>query len=212
MGARFVNGMAAMTERDIAADANQTTLTLRVNGQPLAVCTSDAGIHAERYACDFLRAALTGDRSAGATLAEAEQGSRPGGLPRDVACYDIFLTRSPCQACTDRILEVHNTLPENRMIRVYCATVYRGTNNAESRANVNRLKTSGVPVFFWNASQMALAGDADSAALLRVSERLSLWDSRDDTGGRADHKLGSRMASPDLGLLPLDTGPMYHAS
>jgi hypothetical protein len=204
--------MTAMTEQDIAADANQTTLTLRVNGQPLAVCTSDAGIHAERYACDFLLAALgSSSASASAILAEAEQGSRPGGL-REAACYDIFLTRSPCGACTARILQVHNALPERKTIRVFCATVYRGTNNAESRSNILTLRNSGVPVYFWDAAQMALAGDVDSATLLRVSKRLSLWDSRDDTGGRADHKLGSRTSSPDLSLLPIDTSAIYHAS
>ncbi|WP_019832444.1 hypothetical protein [Sphingomonas sp. PR090111-T3T-6A] len=203
--------MTAMTEQDIAADANKTSLTLRVNGQPFAVCTSEAGIHAESYACNFLLAALGNqDRGASALLAEAEQGSRPGGLP-DKGCYDIFLTRSPCGACTDRILQVHNLLPENRTLRLFCATVYRGTRNAESRANIVRLKGHGVPVLFWDAARMALAGDIDSATLLRVAHHLSLWDSREADGGRADHKLGSRMASPDLGLLPLDTNSIYYA-
>lgn len=205
MGLRLVEGMQGMTQREVASDRFQTTLTLRVNGVPFAVCSSDAGVHAEAYACAFLKDALTTGQRAAAMLSEAEQ-AYPMDNARVAALYDIFITRSPCIDCTNKLIKTFNLFPSDRTMRIFCATVHGGENRTVSRSNIEALRSAGISVFRWDFRAMGRTGDPDSLTICQVASGVSNWDSY---GEHADHGLSTRTLDADLDLLPNFSGQLY---
>jgi len=196
-----------MNESEVAADANLTTLCLRINGRSIAVCNSDSRGLAEHYLCQFLEAFLNkdvGPLNEVVSFLCKQSASRN----KNKIVLDVFITRSPCETCTAKLLDVAQRLGNIRL-RIFSATIYKGETNTQSIKNINQLKAHpNIRMWRWDVVRMAQARDSDSITVLQVAYGSSLFNAN-AANSRQWHKLDNRFLNHNLTVLPYKTGSMY---
>lgn len=220
--ARMIGQWAVMDKHSIANDAQQTTLDLRINGIGYGIFTSSNAKHAEEWMVDALYSALGMQQS---SLTERENMILQQGLAKDYSeerddkiVFDVFITRSPCQNCTAILLQFAGALRDLGVqhektfrMRLFCATLYKGETNHQSRHDVDQIRADGnLRVYRWDFVKMAQAGDASSINLLELVAGTSMID-RDPNKVQQYHKLDNRAleSNADTAFLNYKVGSFY---
>lgn len=185
--------------KDIILDGTQTTAILKVNGRTVGVTLSEQGNHAEVNALNLLTEWQNGKLGPG-QMGVMSQAPIGGGSH----FIDIFLTRSPCEACTKAILAWANGLRSNAnlRLRLFCATIYKGEHSAASISDIKSLRAhQRIEVWRWDLVGMGAAHDQDSRTVLQVANGISLFELNAGAFNATDWP--SRLGAPNTTDLPI---------
>ena len=157
---------AEIRDKDVVRDGVQTTLVCYVNARSICICNSAQGKHAESDLIDLLNHAQGGNSPESMVMNECASKNRVAG----VSYIDIFITRSPCLDCTNKLVNYATKYCNGqKKLRLFCATIYKGEGCTESINNINRLQSmANVDVWRWDVVAMAKAKDSSSLSILHV--------------------------------------------
>jgi hypothetical protein len=190
---------STLTEGEIALDGTQTSLVFKINSLTMGVCLSDQGNHAEVNLIALLQEWQSGQLSS--NVADALGTQATSALGNGTSFIDVFITRSPCENCTARLIAWVNGLRANSRIRLrlFCLTIYKGESNGASINNISTLRAQPrIEVWRWDVLSMAKAQDVDSRKVLQVAHGIAM----NEATGFQVTDLSSRLGAPNLTILP----------
>lgn len=164
---KILDPHAFMNRRMIYSDAVHTTAQLRLNGKNVGVFMSENRKHAEAEIKDFFDEYYFDE-------GKALEYDAPNS--DHVEKIDIFITRSPCYSCAEKLLYIasraRSEMKHFKKLRVFCATVYKGESNFDSINSIGELRgDDNIRIYRWDVIGWARNGDESAIEITNAAFR-----------------------------------------
>jgi hypothetical protein len=195
---------------ELTNDVNMTTAILYFNGSAVGVFTSHKNVHAEDFIIRFLDEYLSDD-----IIDEDIQNLRTIYEPRSIAKIDVFITRSPCDQCGPKVIQLARHLEGMRLsslgkfirLRFFCATIWKGNNlggvGAQEIQKIRNANIQSFRIFRWDYESMKDHDPSSSNLALVIGKSANAIEmAAHGKSNRPAHKLGSRTTGIPETILP----------